>query len=341
MFSTVRGLVETDHGGGGTCAAGWRSARCCRDGGVEHGGVAASHSQVGLHQCRRESVAQLLPRRPTVGGLEDATPCRIERATFNEGLLLLPQRGVDRVGMARVDADVVGAGVFVLVEHLLEVLAAVGRAKDSAFGIRTVRMAERGDEEPVGVRGVHVDHGDHLAVAKTEVHPGLASISGFVDTVTHGEIRSDDAGARADVDDVRVGGGDRDRADRTGWLVVEQRYPSRTVISRAPHAAVIEPDVEEIGLAGYAGQRPGAPRAGGPDLPPVHRGKHGGRLRPLGRDGGGSSGDKHHTASNAGDKRARAATRRHRQHPSLQGWGILTREPRAQDVSRAPDRSAV
>ena len=62
----------------------------------------------------------LLPGGAAVGGFENAAIGAAERAVFRESLLLLPQRGVDGVGVARIDAHVVAAGVFVLIKNLLE-----------------------------------------------------------------------------------------------------------------------------------------------------------------------------------------------------------------------------
>ena len=56
-----------------------------------------------------------------------------------------------------------------------------------------------------------------------------------------------------------------------GWLV-EERRPGRAVVGGAPDAAVIEADVEDVGLAGHAGERPRAAGPGRSDGAPVHLG---------------------------------------------------------------------
>src|SRR6185312_422698 len=136
--------------------------------------------------------------------------------------------------------------------------------------VRPVGMAERGDKDAVGIERVDIHRRDHLAVVEADVRPRLAGVGGFVHAVAGRQIGSNDTGARADVDDVRVGRRDRDRPDRAGRLVVEDRGPGRAVVGRAPYAAVVEPDVGDVGLAGRA--RYGA-CATGPrwaDLAPVH-----------------------------------------------------------------------
>ncbi len=150
--------------------------------------------------------------------------------------------------------------------------AAVGRAENAALRIRTVRMAERRDEQPVRIPGIDLDVGDHLRIAQAEVRPGLARVGGLVHAVADGEIGPDDARAAADVDDVGVRRRHRDGADRAGGLVIEQRRPRRAEVRGAPHAAVIEADVEDVGLAGDAGERARASRARRTDRAPVHLG---------------------------------------------------------------------
>jgi hypothetical protein len=57
----------------------------------------------------------LLPRRAAVDGLEDAIAGAAEAAAFDEALLLLPQRRVDRRRIGRINPHVIGTRVFVLV----------------------------------------------------------------------------------------------------------------------------------------------------------------------------------------------------------------------------------
>ena len=61
-------------------------------------------------------------------------------------------------------------------------------------------MAEGGDEQPIGVAGIDGDRRDHLRVAESEVLPGPARVGGLVHPVADRKIRTDDPGARTDVD---------------------------------------------------------------------------------------------------------------------------------------------
>src|SRR5439155_19366170 len=119
----------------------------------------------------RQPVSKLLPRVATVHRLEDAVAGPAESLPLNETLLLLPERGVNRVRIGGIDAHLVATRVLGFGENPLEGLSAVRRTKASALGVWAVGVAERGDEEPVRVRRVDVDHRDHLAVAQTEMRP--------------------------------------------------------------------------------------------------------------------------------------------------------------------------
>ena len=106
----------------------------------------------------------------------------------------------------------------------------------SSFG--PYGMAEHGDEETIGVLGIDDDLRNLLAVAQAEMRPGLAGVGGFVDAVAGRQVGALQAFAAADVDDVRIRWRQRDRADRAGRLVVEDRNPGASVVGRLPDAAV-------------------------------------------------------------------------------------------------------
>ena len=76
------------------------------------------------------------------------------------------------------------------------------------------------------------------------------------------------ASPRADVDDVRVGLGDRDRADRAGpEAAVGDGLPVAPAVGRLPDAAAGRAEVEGARLAGHARDRRDAAAAEGTDRP--------------------------------------------------------------------------
>ena len=107
MLATIGGFVETHRS---------RSTGRVRGGchGVEDLRVARRDRDVGLQQ-RRQPLGELLPGGPSVGGLEDPVAAAAEPASLVECLLLLPEGRVDGGRIRGVDADVVAAGVLVLI----------------------------------------------------------------------------------------------------------------------------------------------------------------------------------------------------------------------------------
>ena len=136
-------------------------------------------------------------------------------------------------------------------------------------------MPEHGHENSIGIARVHQNRGDLLAVAQTEMPPGLAAVGGFVHPVAHRKIRPLHSFAAAGVNDVRIGRSNRERADGAGGLVIEDRMPGAADIVRLPNAAVVRSHIEHIGLRGDARGGHGAAAAKRPDRPPAQAGKIG------------------------------------------------------------------
>ena len=268
MRATVAGLVEAHR------SRSPRGIHRCHHR-VDHLRIARRDRDVRLEH-RRQSARELRPGRAAVGGLVDparARPRRVgaERGVLVECRLLLPERGVYRARTARIDPDLVGARVLVLVQHLGERAPAVGRPIHSALGVRPIRVAECCDEETLGIGRIDVDVRDHLRLVETQMRPGAAGVVGPVHAVAGREIGTDDAGAGTDVDDAGRRGRDGDRADRAGRFVVEERLPVVAVVARAPQASVIEADVEDRRTAGRRRERTRAAGAERADRAPPKR----------------------------------------------------------------------
>ena len=264
--AAVARLVEAD---------GSRSARGIhgRHHRIDHLRIAPRERDVRLEHGR-QAVRELRPGRATVGGL--VNPARTGRGrvgtegcVFPERLLLLPERCVDCARITGVDPHLVGARVFVLVQHLGERSPAVSRAVHPALGVGPVGMAECRDEQPIGIGRIDVHVRDHLGRVEAEVGPRVAGVVRPVHAHARREIRPDDAGAGTDVDDVGCRGRDGDRADRAGRFVIEERLPVVAVVARPPDAAVIEADVEDRRTARRPGERAGAAGPEGADRAPA------------------------------------------------------------------------
>ena len=250
----------------------WSSRRTARGyGRVKRLRIALRHRQIRFDD-RRQANRQLFPRRAAVGRFKDAAVRAAECAVLEKPLLLMPQRGVNRVRIFRIDADVVTAGVFVLIKNLLERCAAVDGAENSALGIGTVRMSQGRDKKPVRIPRIDFNIGNHLRIAQPKVRPGFARVGRFVHPVAGGQIGPYDSRAAADVNNVGIGRSHRDCANGAGGLTVEQRHPGRAIVGRAPHAAIVEADIENVRLARHSSKRPSASGARRSNRAPMHLG---------------------------------------------------------------------
>src|SRR5258708_6866784 len=119
-------------------------------------------------------------------------------------------------------------------------------------------MSGNGDEKFVGVAGIDGNLRNLLAVAKAEMCPGLAGISGFVNAIANGEIGAVQSFPAAEVNSVWIGERNRYRADGAGGLVVKERIPCAAEVVRLPYAAIHHADIKHAGLAGNAGNGLGA-----------------------------------------------------------------------------------
>ena len=105
------------------------------------------------------------PGGAAVCGLEQATAGSLPGAVFPGTLPRCPEDGIDGLGLRRIERQRDGTRVFVLVKHLLPGFAAVGRAKDTALGVCTVRVTEHGDKHTPGVARIDDERTDLLSVA--------------------------------------------------------------------------------------------------------------------------------------------------------------------------------
>ena len=147
--------------------------------------------------------------------------------------------------------------------------AAITGAEHAALRIRSIRMAERGDIGEIGVVRGDQDAADLLRIIEADLRPGLSSIARAVHAVTLRDIRTHVGLAAADVDDIGVGGGNGEGADRTDRLFVEDRIPGASGVDRLPDTAVHGAEVEVVRLARHAADGEHATAAKRADQTPV------------------------------------------------------------------------
>ncbi len=125
----------------------------------------------------------------------------------------LVERRVNDAGVPGIEHHIDCAGVFVLVEHLLPGLAAIGSAEDAALRVRSPGVSESCDESDVGIAGIDDDCADVARVFEPDVGPCLAGIGGFVHSVTIGDVPAQTGFPAAGVKNVGIGIGYGDGAD--------------------------------------------------------------------------------------------------------------------------------
>ncbi len=197
----------------------------------------------------------------------------------------LPEAGEDDIGVRGVERHRRGAGVRVLLQHLLPGPAAVGSAIDPALGVGAEGVAEHRGEGDVRIGGMH-DHLADLPLLCPDVVPGLAGVDRLVDAVARPHVAADVRLPRADVDDVGIGRGDGDRADRGDRLVVEDGAPVDAAVDRLPDAPRGGSGVVDVGVARHPRHPRHAPTPRRTDQPVLEPLELGQILQSGGRDGG-------------------------------------------------------
>ena len=123
-----------------------------------------------------------------------------------------------------------------------------------------------------GLVGWIEDARDAAGLAQSHVLPGLAGVGRLVDAVAHHvAVANDPRLAGADPDDVGIGIGDGNGADRRDGLIVEDRHERLAAVGGLPHAAGRGAEIVGVGIAGHA--RDGRDSAGrrGPHVAELQR----------------------------------------------------------------------
>src|SRR5262249_50099241 len=144
---------------------------------------------------------------------------------------------------------------------------------DAALRVRTIWMAERRDEQPIGILRVDRDLGDLLRVTQPQVCPRLPGVAGSVNAVTDGEVWTRQPFTATNVQNIGIRRRHGDPADRPGRLIVEDRLPRAAGVGRLPDAAVNHPDVKGVRLARVPGSSFRPTRAERTDVAPLQIGE--------------------------------------------------------------------
>src|SRR5215472_9257613 len=97
------------------------------------------------------------------------------------------------------------------------------------------------------------DPADMTGELQSHVLPGAARVSGFVNAVAHRIIRSNQERlARSGPNDTVRGRSNRERADGPHILVIENRFPVDSAISRLENSPRCRADINDAGIAWFA-----------------------------------------------------------------------------------------
>src|SRR5262249_10979177 len=141
----------------------------------------------------------------------------------------LPEPGKQNLRIGRVEADIRRTSVRIPGQDLLPVLAAIRGAIDAALAIGPERMTEDCGERNIRVGRVD-DQGADLAFLFPAMRPVLAGAGRFEDAVPSSPVAPDVGFPCTLVDDVRIGRGQRQRADGTDGWVVGNRLPASPAV---------------------------------------------------------------------------------------------------------------
>src|SRR5262249_55759926 len=135
--------------------------------------------------------------------------------------------------------------------------------------VGTVRMAESGDVDDIGVPRIDLNAPDLLAVAEPDEVPGLARVARAVHAATLSDVRAHVGLARADVDHARIRSSDREGGDRADGHVIEDGLPRAARVEALPNSSVHGSEIEVVGLVANSRSRQHAASTERSDEPPI------------------------------------------------------------------------
>src|SRR5581483_659987 len=162
----------------------------------------------------------------------------------------LPGGCKQHLAIGRLHGDIDRAGVIVDVQRLAPGLAAVGGHEYAAIRARTPLQAEHRNHDVIGVMWIDDDAADLADVLEAHEIPGLARIRREIDTRAGDHVVADVGLAGAHPDQVRVRGGNGDRANGARRLLLENRLEVQAAIGRLEHTAAGRADIVDLRVAG-------------------------------------------------------------------------------------------
>ena len=178
--------------------------------------------------------------------------------------IALPHGREKHVWIVRIENDINAAGTIVKIKNLFPIFSAIARAKNSALGIGSVGVAQRGYKNDVWIRRMHDQLADVPRIFQPDIRPGLAAVVRTIDAIAKGNISADAGLAGAGINNIGIGFGNSNGADGRNTLLIEKRIPGNAAIIGFPDSAGDCAHVVGVGLAGDAGTAKARPPRNGP-----------------------------------------------------------------------------
>ena len=212
----------------------------------------------------------LLPRRPTVVRDVETAPfaTRLEEP---RPAPVLPHGGKELVWVRRIHHEVGRTGALVREQHAFPGVPAVGRLEDTALVAVAPGGSHHAEVCDVGVRGIEDYAVNAFRALESQVGPRLPAVHRLVHAVAHAGAVPRVTLAGAHPHDVGVRLIDRDGADRSRPLIVEDRLPRDTAVHRFPQATRGCTHIDDVGIAHHRVHgRHASAHTGGPDTARLH-----------------------------------------------------------------------
>src|ERR1700693_5714149 len=164
-----------------------------------------------------------------------------------------------------IEGDINSPSILVFIKHFLPSLAAVGGAEDTAFRIRTERMAQRRHVYDLGIPGVDNQLSDGARIPQGDVLPRLATIQRFVDPIAMRNVATNACLSRADINDARLRRRHSQAANAPDSFFIKKRGPRHGAVGRLPYSAAGRPKVIGVRVPRESRRCQRAPPAEGTD----------------------------------------------------------------------------
>ncbi len=206
------------------------------NGGIDHVGILRRDGQPDPPPVLAlQAALYLAPAVAPVGALVDG---RFRSAGDEDTHMpaTLVTAGVQNVGIARVENHVGDPGHVADMKHSLPAPAAVTGAVEPPLAAVGPERTLGGREDRAGIARIDHDPGDVLGAFEPHPGPARTAVSALIYPVPETHAALAVVFARSHPDDLRIAGIDRDRPDRVGTLLVEDRLPGGPGVDRLPDA---------------------------------------------------------------------------------------------------------